>query len=141
MKNELKTKKLKCTVADVGSTIIDGISSMIGTSKVKKQQQEIENLKSDYKTLNQRIKRIEEDKVVIQKKHNSVVNKFKQELNKIHNVFPKIKKLLRIENICKHLGFSDELIKLILEMKPVGFKGKLYSAEYKHDFQTDYSRY
>ena len=26
-----------------------------------------------------------------------------------------------------------------MEMKPVGFKGKIYSAEYKRDFETEYS--
>lgn len=138
-KNELKAEKLRSTAADVGSSIMDGISSMIGTSKVKKQQQEIENLKSDNENLNQRIERLEQDKVTIQKEHNSVVDKLNQELKKIHDLFPKIKELLRIENLCKHLGFSDELTKLILKLKPVGFKGKLYSAEYKRDFQTDYS--
>lgn len=137
--SQKKAEKLKNTAADVGSTIMDGISSMIGTSKVKKQQQQIESLKSDNESLNQKIEQLEQDKITIQKEQNSVVDKLKQELKKIHDVFPKIKELLRIENLCKHLGFSDELVKLILEMKPIGFKGKLYSAEYKRDFQTDYS--
>lgn len=87
---------------------------MIGTSKVKKQQQEIESLKFDNENLNQRIERLEQDKVIIDKEHSSVVNKLKQELKKIHDVFPKIKELLRIENLCKHLGFSDELTKPII---------------------------
>lgn len=28
---------------------------------------------------------------------------------------------------------------MILEKKPVGFKGKIYSSEHKRDFETDYS--
>jgi hypothetical protein len=44
-----------------------------------------------------------------------------------------------MENLCRHLGFSESLTKAILEMKPVRFKGKLYSAEYKRHFETEYS--
>jgi len=47
--------------------------------------------------------------------------------------------LLRIENLCRHLGFGEDLTKMILEMKPVGFRGKLYSAEYKQRFATEHS--
>ena len=46
---------------------------------------------------------------------------------------------LRIENLCRVLQFSDSLTKAILEMKSVGFKGKLYSPEYKRKFETERS--
>ena len=39
VKGELKTEKLKNSAAEVGTVILDGIGSMIGTSKVKRQQQ------------------------------------------------------------------------------------------------------
>jgi hypothetical protein len=54
-------------------------------------------------------------------------------------LFPKIKELLRIEKLCRHLGFGEDLIKMILEMKPVRFKGKLYSSEYQRYFETERS--
>ena len=41
VKGQLKTEKLKNSAAEVGTTILDGIGSMIGTSKVKRQEQEI----------------------------------------------------------------------------------------------------
>jgi len=37
------------------------------------------------------------------------------------------------------LGFGDELTKDIMDMKPVGFNGKLYSSKYGRDFETEYS--
>jgi hypothetical protein len=37
------------------------------------------------------------------------------------------------------LGFGEDLTKKVLEMKPVGFRGKLYSAEYKRHFETEHS--
>ena len=74
-----------------------------------------------------------------EKKHATITEKFRQELDKIHALFPKIKELLRIENLCRYLGFGKDLTKAILEMKPVGFKGKLYSDEYKRHFETERS--
>lgn len=139
VKGEMKTEKFKNTAADMGSAVMDSIGSVFGSSKAKKQQQEIENLKSDNENLNQKISQLEQDKATIRKEFQSEIEKKDNEISKIHKLFPKIKEFLRIENLCRHLGFSDELIKMIVKMKPVGFKGKLYSAEYKRQFETDSS--
>lgn len=140
VKGQLKTEEFKSKAADVGSNIMDGIGSLVGTSKVKRQQQEIENLKDEKENLIEEVKSLKYNMQTMQKEHETSLNKLKQELKKIHDFFPKLKELLRMENLCKHLGFSDELTKMILEMKPVGFKGKLYSTEYKRDFETEYSK-
>ncbi|MFR2006575.1 hypothetical protein [Alistipes putredinis] len=47
IKSELKTERLKNSAAEVGTTILDGIGSMIGTSKVKRQEQEIGRLQHE----------------------------------------------------------------------------------------------
>lgn len=139
IKSQKNTEKLKNTAVDVGSTIIEGIGSLLGTSKVKQQQKEIEELRMDKENLIHEVKELKDNMGSMQKEHTSIVEKFKLELEKIHNFFPKLKELLRIENLCKHLGFSDELTKMILEMKPIGFKGKLYSSEYQRKFETEHS--
>lgn len=147
---EVSREKFKNTAAEVGSNLIEGIGSVIGTSKVKRQQQEIDNLKAENRDLkqeitelNQTINRKQKDNekatVELKAEHVTVTDKLRDELKKIYDLFPHIRELLRIENLCRHLRFSDELIKMILEMKPVGFKGKIYSAEYKRDFETSHS--
>lgn len=138
-KAELKTEKLKNTAADIGSNIMDGIGSLVGTSKVKRQQQEIENLKTDKDNFTEKITGLKQYIHTLQQEHKTITDKLKEELKKIHDLFPKLKELLRIETLCKHLGFGEELTKKILDMKPVGFKGKLYSAEYKRKFETEHS--
>lgn len=138
-KSELKTEKFKSTAADVGSTIIEGIGSMIGTSKVKKQQQEIENLKEEKDELVQEVKDLKQSMQTMQKEHETAFDKLKQELKKIHDLFPKLKELLWIERLLKAMRFTESLIKEILEMKPVIFKGNLYSPEYKRYFKTERS--
>ena len=47
VKGELKTERLKNSAAEVGTTILDGTVSMIGTSKVKRQEQEIGALRQE----------------------------------------------------------------------------------------------
>ena len=89
-------------------------------------------LQAEIKTLKQHIQ-------IREKEFGSITDKLRQELAKIYALFPKIKELLHIENLCRHLGFSENLINKILEMKPVGFKGKLYSSEYQRYFETDHS--
>ena len=139
IKNEIKTEKLKNSAVNVATSAIEGIGSVLGTSKVKRQQQEIEELKSENAGLKTEINTLKQHIQTQEKEHTSVTDKLKQDLKKIYALFPKIKELLRIEKLCRHLGFGKELTKDILEMKPVGFKGKLYSPEYQRDFETEYS--
>ena len=138
-KGQLKTEKFKNSAADVGSTIIEGIGSVIGTSKVKRQQQEIETLKADKNNLIQEISILNKNIQATQTEYEATINKLKQELKKIHDLFPNIKELLWIEGLLKVLKFSESLIKDILKMKPVRFKGKIYSPEYKQHFDTEHS--
>lgn len=139
IRSQKNTEKFKKSAIDVGSTIVDGIGSMIGTSKVKKQLQEIESLKSDNENLTEEIQTLHYKMDSMQKEHTTIADKLKAELDRIYKFFPKMKEFLRIENLCKHLGFSDELTHSILRMKPVGFKGKLYSSEYQRKFETSRS--
>jgi hypothetical protein len=119
---------------------MDGINSALGTSKVKRQQQEIESLKHEKNELQQDIDGLTQTISRERSERQQETMQLKAEIHKIHSLFPKIKELLRIEKLCKYLGFSDELTKMILSMNPVGFKGKLYSSEYKRSFETDYSK-
>jgi hypothetical protein len=139
IKSEIKTEKLKNTAVDMATSAIEGIGSVFGSSKVKKQQQEIEELKLENAGLQAKIQTLKEQIQVKEKEHSKVMEKLQQELDKIYALFPKIKELLHIENLCRHLGFGKELIDKILEMKPVGFRGKLYSSEYQRYFETEHS--
>ncbi len=139
VKGQLKTEKFKGAAADVGSTLMDGISSTLGTSKVKRQQQEIENLNTEKTNLIQEVKELKQKTVVMQKEHETAIDKLKQELRKIHDLFPNLKELLWIEKLLQAMRFSENLIKEILKIKPVGFKGSIYSPEYKQYFDTSHS--
>lgn len=139
VKGQLKSEKFKSSAADVGTTLMDGISSALGTSKVKRQQQEIENLKEEKGTLIQEVKSLKQGMQTMQKEHQTAMDKLKQELKKIHDLFPNLKELLWIERLLQVMRFSEELIREILKMKPIGFKGSIYSTEYQQSFKTEHS--
>jgi hypothetical protein len=146
IKSGIKTEKLKSSAVDVANSAIESIGSVLGGSKVKRQQQElinrrnqIQNLDSENAELQAKIHILTQQMQEQQTKYTATIFKLHQELEKIHTLFPKIKELLRIENLCRLLGFPNDLTKAILEMKPVGFKGQLYSPEYKRNFETERS--
>lgn len=146
IKGQLKTEKLKSTFAEVGTTVLDGFGSALGTSKHKRQQKEIEVLKHEKheleatverlsKTIKQERSQHQQEKAQLKQK----IFSFQEEIKKIHELVPKVKELFRIEKLLKVLNFSDSLIKLILKMKPVAFKGKIFSPEHQSSFTTEYS--
>ncbi|MDR0331908.1 MAG: plasmid recombination protein [Dysgonamonadaceae bacterium] len=146
IKSGIKTEKLKSSVVDVATSAIEGIGSVLGTSKVKRQQQElinrqsqIQNLDSENAELQIKIHSLTQQMQAQQTEHTATTHKLQQELEKIYTLFPKIKELLRIERFCRYMGFSESKTNEILEMKPVEFNGKLYSSEYKRNFETERS--
>lgn len=139
IKSEIKTDKLKSSAVDVATSAIEGIGSVFGSSKVKRQQQEIKELKSEKEVLQTEIKTLKEQMQVTEKEHAKITDKFRQELKKIYNLFPHIRELLLIENLCRVLNFGESIIKSLLQFKPVNFKGNVYSPEYKRHFNTENS--
>ncbi|MDR2918203.1 MAG: plasmid recombination protein [Tannerella sp.] len=139
IKSEIKTDKLKSSAVDIATSAIDSIGSVFGSSKVKRQQQEIEELKSENTSLQKEIKTLKEQMHAAEKEHAKITDKLRQELKKIYDLFPHIRELLRIENLCRVLNFGESIIKSLLQFKPVGFKGNLYSPEYQRNFNTEHS--
>jgi len=139
IKNEIKTEKLKSTAMNVATSAMEGIGSVFDNSKVKKQQQEIETLKAENRNLNNEVKQLSEHIRNLKTEYTKTTDKLREELRKIYDLFPNIRDILNIEKLCKTLGFSEELTQKILTMKPVGFKGRLYSPEYQREFETNHS--
>ena len=146
VKGELKTERLKNSAAEVGSTIIDGIGAMIGTSKVKRQEKQLADLQGEIGELKRENsalqKEIETQKTTIERikaEAGSTVQGLRNEIAHMHEVMPDLKGLLQVEKICLAVGFGAEMTKRIVRGESVGFKGSLYSPEYKKWLHTDHS--
>ncbi|MCC8036260.1 MAG: plasmid recombination protein [Rikenellaceae bacterium] len=137
VKGQLKTEKFRSSAADAGSAIMDGISSALGTSKVKRQQQEIDNLKSENQNQQQKITVLNQTINRERKEHEKVSGELKSELNKIHEWLPDTPNLIKWGEHCKSIGFSDKQAKDLVNKKTILFTGELYSNEHYQRFKAD----
>ena len=156
VKGELKTEKLKNSAAEVGTTILDGIGSMIGTSKVKRQEQEITQLQQEVaardetiEILQMKIQTMQNDHsrelTIMQARHiTETVNMKKQyesDLSFLQSVarkalawVPRLREMLRMYEFCRKVGFSDEQTEMLIQGKPLEYNGELYSEEHDCKF-------
>lgn len=146
VKDQLKTEKFKSAAAEAGSAIMDGISSVLGTSKVKRQEQEIAELRGEIagqKRENTALKKeVDALKSTIEQQTDEsakVSQGLRSEIAHLHDLMPELEELLRIEKVCKAVRFSTELTRQILRRESVGFKGSLYSPEHEKWLKTDHS--
>lgn len=139
VKSEVSKEKFKNAKAEMGANLMDGVNSLFGGSKVKQQQAEIEELQSENNSLKEENRSLKTELQTAQKEHEKITDKLRAELKKIYSLFPKLRELLSIERMCRAVGFSEDLTKRILTGNKVGFKGSLYSAEYKRKFSTEHS--
>lgn len=133
VKGQLKTEELKNKVADVGSNIMEGIGSIVGTSKVKRQQQEIDSLKTENKELRQEITGLNHG---IDRERQQI-QKITGELNKIHDWLPDTPNLIKWGEYCQKIGFTNNQAKDLINMKPIRFSGELYSSEHSQRFKAN----
>lgn len=157
VKADVSKEKLKNSAADVGSKLIDGVSSLLGTPKVVKTDMEnrelkakIEQLQSENATIRQRVETVKQNaasqitalKQQFNDREEGLIkenNNQKSTLQKIFDLFPHIKELLSFERFCRQVGFGTEMIRQLFNRENVSFKGKIYSHEYKRDYETDHS--
>ena len=139
VKGELKTEKLKNSAAEVGTTILDCIGSMIGTSKVKRQQQQIDDLAKENERLHSEIKRQNKTIDRERREHEQIAKRLQGEIDRIYGWFPDTPQLIKWGEYCRSLGFTDKMSRDLVNMRPVRFSGKLYSSEHSRHFETEHS--
>lgn len=137
VKGQLKTEELKSKVADVGSNIMDGIGSLVGTSKVKRQQRDIENLKYEKHELQQDIDGLTQTINWERSERQQETMQLKAEIHKIHDWLPDVSTLIKWGEYCQKIGFSKNQAKDIINMKSVQFSGELYSNEHSQRFKAN----
>lgn len=153
-------RKVKPSNADeVGTTILDGIGSMIGTSKVKRQEQEIGVLRQEVATLDETIEILQtkiqtmqsdhnRELTVMQtrhaaettnltKRHEMEVTLLKSIISKATTRFPYFREMVRMENVCRTVGFDDEQTATLIKGKPLECSGEFYSVEHNCNFTVE----
>lgn len=159
VKGELKTKKLKNSAAEVGTTILDSIGSMIGTSKVKRQEQEIGVLRQEAAARDETIEILQTKIQTMQSEHSrelttmqarhttekaNLTNRHEKEISLLKAIiskatmwFPYFREMIRMESVCRTVGFDDEQTTTLIMGKPLEYSGELYSEEHNCKFAVE----
>ena len=150
VKGEINTQKMKNAAVNATTAIADGVSSLLGGSKVKRLEAENEDLKQDIANLQRQVQAEQKEQKNMEHRHSSEINKidrgyqqkiteYDNRLKRIDCYFPNVKELLPIAEQCREVGFTEEMTRQLVNFQPVGFRGKLYSREYREKFRTEHS--
>ena len=150
VKGEINTQKMKNAAVNATTAIADGVSSLLGGSKVKRLEAENEDLKQDIANLQRQVQAEQREQKNMEHRHSSEINKidrgyqqkiteYDNRLKRIDCYFPNVKELLPIAEQCREVGFTEEMTRRLVNFQPVGFRGKLYSRECREKFRTEHS--
>ena len=70
-------------------------------------------------------------------KHKEEISFLKAVIARAATWFPYFREMLRIENLCRLVGFSDGQPAMLVKGKPLEYAGELYSEEHKRNFKTE----
>ena len=150
VKGEINVQKMKGAAVNATTAIADGVSSLFGGSKVKRLEEENENLKRNIVNLQKQVQAEQREQTKMENRHSSEINRvdwsyrqkiaeYDNRLELIDTYCPIVKELMPIAEQCREVGFTEELTRRIVSLQPVEFKGRLYSKEYKEKFRTEHS--
>ena len=150
VKGEINTQKMKNAAVNATTAIADGVSSLLGGSKVRRLETENESLRQGIVKLQKQVQAEQREQKNMENRHNSEIIRidrsyqqkiaeYDNRLKQIDTYFPIVTELLPIAEQCREVGFTEELTKRIVSLQPVGFKGRLYSKEHKERFRTGHS--
>ena len=150
VKGEINTQKMKNAAVNATTAIADGVSSLLGGSKVRRLETENESLRQGIVKLQKQVQAEQREQKNMENRHNSEIVRidrnyqqkiagYDNRLKQIDTYFPIVTELLPIAEQCREVGFTEELTRRIVSLQPVGFKGRLYSKEHKEKFRTEHS--
>ena len=119
VKAELKGARLKNAAAEVGSNIVEGIGAMIGTSRVKRQQQEIDRLNAENAALHEQIGTLNRANREEKVRHEQAEQQLQAKLDRIEHWLPDTQTLIRWGEYCRDMGIPESGAREIIAMKPL----------------------
>ena len=104
----------------------------------------------DITDLQEQVKAEQAEQKNMEHRHYSEINKiyrahqqetiqYEERLKRIDTYFPHVKELIPIADQCREVGLTEEMTRRLVNFQPVGFRGKLYSMEYRKEFKTEHS--
>ena len=118
---------MKNTAVSATTAIADGVSSLLGGSKIKRQEAENKGLKLDIANLQKQVQAEQREQTKMKNRHSSKINRidrsyrqkimeYDNRLEQIDTYFSIVKELLPIAEQCWEVGFTEELTRQILSL-------------------------
>ena len=158
-KKEIQTEKLKGAATVAAANIAESVGSLFGSNKVKTLEREntalhreVADHEETIEALQDRIQTMQADHsrqmAEIERKHRREIadkeTKHKEEISFLKTViakaaawFPYFHEMLRIENLCRLIGFDERQTATLVKGKPLEYAGELYSEEHGRKFTTE----
>ena len=158
VKKEIQTEKLKGAATTAAANIAESVGSLFGSNKVKTLEREntalhreVADHEETIEALQDRIQTMQADHsrqmVEIERKHRREIadkeTKHKEEISFLKTViakaawFPYFREMLRIETLCRLIGFDERQTATLVKGKPLEYAGELYSEEHGRKFTTE----
>ena len=158
-KKEVQTEKLKGAATTAATNIAESVGSLFGSNKVKTLEREntalhkevatheetIENLQTKIQTMQhdhsrQLLDMQQKHRMEMTERsdmHKDEVSGLKRIIEKLYALFPMAKEIMRMDSLCRLIGFDDRQTKILTDGKPLIYEGRLYSEEHNRSFTTE----
>ena len=158
-KKEIQTERLKGAATTAAANIAESVGSLFGSNKVKTLEKEnialhreVADHEETIEALQDRIQNMQADHsrqmAEVERKYRREIadkeTKHKEEISFLKTViaraaawFPYFREMLRIENLCRLVGFDERQTAMLVKGKPLEYAGELYSEEHGRKFTTE----
>ena len=155
VRKEIGTQKLEAVKTEAKTALIAKVGSLLGSGEIKELKQENRQLYEEVATRDESIEKLQtmmqeqqkqhrKELTEVQAKHIEILNERDKEISRLNRIiekackwFPYFMELLRIEKLCRLVGFNQELTDKLVKGEPIVCSGNLYSEEHKRKFITE----
>lgn len=159
VKKEIKSEKLEAAKTEAKAALVAKVGSLLGGGKLKGLEAENRTLQEEVAVRDESIALLQEQMQRQQEehrhqlaamqrqhhketaereaKHKEEVSGMKRLIGKLYALFPLAKEILRMESLCRLIGFDERQTATLISGKPLFYEGKLYSEEHRRKFNTE----
>lgn len=158
-KKEIQTERLKGAATAAATNIAESVGAMFGSNKIKTLERENIALHREVATHEETIEALQAkiqtmqaehsrelttiqvrhatETVNLTKQHEKEMSLLKTIISKATTWFPYFREMIRMESVCRTVGFNDEQTTTLIKGKPLEYSGELYSKEHNCKFTVE----
>ena len=158
-KKEIQTERLKGAATAAATNIAESVGAMFGSNKIKTLERENIALHREVATHEETIEALQAkiqtmqaehsrelttiqvrhatETVDLTKQHEKEMSLLKTALSKAVKWFPYFREMIRMESVCRTVGFNAEQTSTLIKGKPLEYSGELYSKEHNCKFAVE----